>query len=259
MNVPQAELDRRAAANAQKAARVAKHEAFKAANGGMNYRQYDRMTGSSNGNNSLTLKALREGRISPQEANYRMQLRAEKALRRSGNPIPGGTSMAGRLYPDMMPKQGGNAKPAAPLGNPIFGPGAPNTIENLDARSKARKDNVAASPTLSAWGVSPDLDPTSFAQTVGENMFQRDETGTTYKMAEVSDDGIESIFNQVKLFDPAGDGKPPFPEGSVYNQLWAMPEDTSPAEIRKVFENILTSMNSIRNAPQTPMTRARIF
>ena len=152
MNVPQAELDRRAAADAQKAARAAKHEAFKAANGGMNYRQYDRMTGSSNGNNSLTLKALREGRISPQEANYRMQLRAEKALRRSGNPIAGGTSMAGQLYPDTMPKQSAQ-NPAGP--NPMLAVSEkfmPGGIKTPDS-SKAARDTL---DVLANGGKAPD-------------------------------------------------------------------------------------------------------
>lgn len=246
--VPQAERDRQAAADAQKAERAARHQAFKDANGGMSYRQYDRMTGSSSGNNALTMKAVKEGRLSPEEANYRMQLRAEKALRRSGNPITGGTSQAGQLYPDMTAGRGGQtAKPSA-LANPIFGPGAPNTVENVNARATARKANVESSPTLTAWGVSPDLDPASFAQSVGQNLFVQQPNGQ-FGFAEVSDDGIKSIFNQVKLFDPTGDGKPPFPEGSIYNQMWAMPEDTPPAELRKMFEAMLANMNAVPPSP----------
>jgi hypothetical protein len=151
-NVPEAELKRRAAANAQAAARAAKHEAFKAANGGMNYRQYDRMTGSSNGNNSLTLKAVREGRLSPQEANYRMQLRAEKALRRSGNPIAGGTSMAGQMYPDMMAGRGGQNQagpnPMADVSEKLM----PGGIVTPDS-SKASRDIL---DVLANGGKAPD-------------------------------------------------------------------------------------------------------
>jgi hypothetical protein len=151
-NVPEAELKRRAAADAQAAARAAKHQAFKDANGGMNYRQYDRMTGSSNGNNSLTLKAVREGRLSPQEANYRMQLRAEKALRRSGNPIAGGTSMAGQLYPDMMPKQAAQNQAGR---NPMLAVSEkfmPGGIVTPDSR-KASRDTL---DVLANGGKAPD-------------------------------------------------------------------------------------------------------
>lgn len=152
MNIPQAELDRRAAADAQKAARAARHQAFKDANGGMSYRQYDRMTGSSSGNNALTMKAVKEGRLSPEEANYRMQLRAEKALRRSGNPITGGTSQAGQLYPDMTAGRGNQSK-AGP--NPMsaaserFRPGGIVTPES----SQAARDTLKV---LAEGGKSPD-------------------------------------------------------------------------------------------------------
>lgn len=244
---PEQEAARHAKAVEQANARAEKHQAFKDANGGMSYKQYDRMTGGSNGNNALTMKAVREGRLSPQEANYRMQIRAEKALRRSGNPISGGTSQAGRLYPDMMPKQGGTTQPAVQA-NPIFGPGASNTVENVNARSKARKDNVTSSPTLSAWGVSPDLDPAGFAEAVGQNLFVQQPDGK-FGFAEVSDDGITSIFNQIKLFDPTKDGKPPFPEGSIYNQVWGMAENTPAAELRKIFGTILNNMNAVPPAP----------
>ena len=248
MNVPQAELDRRDAADAQKAARAAKHQAFKDANGGMSYRQYDRMQNS----NALTMKAVDEGRLSPEAAMFRMQTRADKALRRAGNPMAMSTANGGRLFPDLLAGRGGQQAPAAPRTNPIFGPGAPNTVENIDARATARQANVQSSPTLTAWGVSPDLDPSGFAQTVGQNLFTRQPDGG-FGFAEVSDDGIKSIFNQVKLFDPTGDGKPPFPEGSIYNQMWGMPEDTPPAELRKMFEAMLANMNSV---PQAPMGQA---
>lgn len=153
MNVPQAELDRRAAADAQKAARAAKHQAFKDANGGMSYRQYDRMTGSSNGNNALTMKAVREGRLSPEEANYRMQLRAEKALRRSGNPITGGTSQAGRFFPDQMAGRGGQNQagpnPISSAASDRFRPGGIVTPES----SQAAKDTLKV---LAEGGNAPD-------------------------------------------------------------------------------------------------------
>jgi hypothetical protein len=159
LNVPEAELKRRAAADAQAAARAAKHQAFKDANGGMSYKQYDRMTGSSNGNNALTMKAVREGRLSPMEANYRMQLRAEKALRRSGNPITGGTSMAGSLYPNMMPPQ--SSKAPAPE-NPMsaatdrFRPGGVVTPQSSQAARDTLKVMAEGGKTPDGAAIPPD-------------------------------------------------------------------------------------------------------
>lgn len=152
LNVPQAEIDRRKAADAQAAARAVKHQAFKDANGGMSYRQYDRMTGSSNGNNALTMKAVREGRLSPQEANYRMQLRAEKALRRSGNPITGGTSLAGRFYPDQMPKQGGSTQPTQNPMTAATDKFRPNGIVTPQS-SQAARDSLEV---MAKGGTTPD-------------------------------------------------------------------------------------------------------
>jgi hypothetical protein len=153
LNVPQAELNRRAAADAQKAARAAKHQAFKDANGGMSYRQYDRMTGGSSGNNALTMKAVREGRLSPEEANYRMQIRAEKALRRSGNPIAAGTSQAGVLFPDQTAVRGSKPNQAGP--NPLSAASEkfrPNGIVTPDS-SQAARDTIKV---MAEGGTAPD-------------------------------------------------------------------------------------------------------
>jgi hypothetical protein len=172
------ERDRRARADAAKAERAAKHDAFKRANGGMNYRQYDRMTGGSNGNNALTMKAVREGRLSPAEANYRMQIRAEKALRRSGNPVPAGTSQAGRLFPDMMPKQSGNTSSAQ---NPMA-----LTFAGMTRESSPTADSLSAATDLAVATVNgvtgPDGNvvkpPSEFAKQLKERGYSpEDDTG----------------------------------------------------------------------------------
>lgn len=136
---------RRARADAAKAEREARHQAFKDATGGMNYRQYDRMTGSSNGNNSLTMKAVREGRLSPAEAEYRMQIRAEKALRRSGNPVAPGTSQAGTLYPDLMGRRGARAA-QNPMGR---------TLEGQQQAATRIEERETSSPHIAGLGVEP--------------------------------------------------------------------------------------------------------
>lgn len=230
---------RRAGADKRKAENAAKHQAFKDANGGMNYRQYDRMQNS----NALTMKAVDEGRLSKESAMFRMQTRADKALRRAGNPMAMSVANGGRLFPDLLGGGQSQASQSTVSTNPIFGPGAGNTVENVNARAVARQVNVQNSPTLAAWGVSPDIDPAGFAEAVGQNLFKKQSDGK-FKVADVSDDGILSIFNQVKAFDPTEEGKPPFPDGSVYSQMWALPESTPAAEIRKVFEGVLKTLNT---------------
>jgi hypothetical protein len=152
MNVPQSELDRRAAADAQQAERSARARAFEADNGGMNYRQYDRMQNS----NALTMKAVDEGRLSPEAAMFRMQTRADKALRRAGNPMAMSVANGGRLFPDLTKGRGGNAPSAAP--NPMRMDGNPmaqNTpAGKMDAAAKV-KDMATTDPNIAALGFDP--------------------------------------------------------------------------------------------------------
>jgi hypothetical protein len=215
--------------------RAGAHRQFMEENNGMNYLQARRA----------------ERQAGLKERSFR------KAVTRGLNPM---SPEAQALFPQQVAKMKG--QPVQPNQNPmsnVVGPGSPNTIENVDARATARQANVSTSPTLATWGVDPNMDPTSFSQIVGENLFKRDSMTNNYKMAEVSDDGIQSIFNQVKLFDPTEDGKPPFPEGSVYNQMWSLPEGTPTADIRKMFEGILEQMKATAAATPQPMTRARLF
>ena len=224
LNVPQSELDRRAAADAQQAERSARARAFEAANGGMNYRQYDRMQNS----NALTMKAVDEGRLSPEAAMFRMQTRADKALRRAGNPMAMSVANGGRLFPDLTKGRGGNAPAAAP--NPMiqaFEPGAPNTPENNAIRDEMKAKLDETSPTLQAMGVAPDMGPAELADAV-----------TSYQ-GDISDEGLIELHNRVKTFAGDNQGKSPF-EGSngptdvgMFAELWALPIGTPPSKIRE--------------------------
>lgn len=237
MNVPQEELDRRAGADARKAERAAKHQAFKDANGGMNYRQYDRMTGSSSGNNALTMKAVREGRLSPEEANYRMQLRAEKALRRSGNPITGGTSQAGRFFPDQM--AGGQAQAPAALANPIFGPGSGNTADARQARQKVRQGLFAGVPANGDTPASPPHPVFSDLGITGDTsvpQFQGVMNSAADTGAEFTPDGIRQLLIFSQTFDPHKGAKTPFqntgdPMASALDELYGMPESATDQQL----------------------------
>jgi hypothetical protein len=254
------EQKRRDAADAAKAAREAKHNAFKAANNGMNYGQYDRMQRQ----NALTMRAVGEGRLNPMEAQFRMQTRADKALRRAGRAdlmsTAGGRPVPGSLFPDPFQKRGGQQAPANPITS-MVGPGSTNTLEDRMFRDTKRQENLASSPTLTAMGVTPSHTPEDFVSTVGQYLFEPkaggwgslfDPSGDgTYQMKEISDAGLSEIFNHVKLFDKKDGGKPPFPEGSFYNDLWALPADTQPADLRRFFNNILNSMNAAQSGQNT--------
>lgn len=226
------EADRRIAADAQAAARAAKHQAFKDATGGMNYRQYDRMTGSSNGNNSLTMKAVREGRLSPAEAEFRMQLRAEKALRRSGNPVAPGTSQAGTLYPDLMGRRGARSDQ-----NPMtrFGMGTSNTpAGKLEAAGNVSK-MTTEDPNIAALGIAPDAGLVGLHSAIAKqfeddpNLEMDDATLRSYQMF-----AQQAMTADPKQGDPAGftSGMGSVfteTEGAVNAELWkeltTLPDD----------------------------------
>lgn len=148
---PEEEAERHEKAKLQAAARAAKHDAFKAANGGMNYRQYDRMQNS----NALTMKAVDEGRLSPEAAMHRMQTRADKALRRAGNPMAMGVANGGRLFPDLLAKRDGRT--ATPNQNPMttFGMGTSNTPAGKVAAAGEVSNMAATDPNIVALGVDP--------------------------------------------------------------------------------------------------------
>lgn len=147
----QDEQDRRNNADVARREREARHNQFKDANNGMNYRQYDRMQNQ----NALTMKAVDEGRLSPDAANLRMQTRADKALRRSGNPMMMGTDASRRLFPDMTAGRGGKA--ATPNQNPMaaFGMGASNTPVGKVAAAGNVSAMATTDPNLVALGVDP--------------------------------------------------------------------------------------------------------
>lgn len=266
---PEQEAARHAKAVEQAAARASKHDAFKDANGGMNYRQYDRMTGGSNGNNALTMKAVREGRLSPEEANYRMQIRAEKALRRSGNPITAGTSQAGQLYPDMMAGRGGktataNQNPMARAFNSMTKDSAPSA-DSLEAATGLAvatvngikgPDGVVVRPPsafakqLKDRGYSPEDDPgmalpnTHVYETIqGGNKLNpsdvRDLRNIAFSSRERTKNDTEWWGGKKAPFSNIGAG--PFQKNpeyqkevqDMYNTLADMPEDAPDAQYEK--------------------------
>jgi hypothetical protein len=202
------EAKRRIAANAQAAARAAKHQAFKDANGGMNYRQYDRMTGSSNGNNSLTMKAVREGRLSPAEAEYRMQLRAEKALRRSGNPVAPGTSQAGILYPDLMGRQRGARADQNPMAQAAeaMRPGGNRTAEGKAAAKSYLKTAFAGGADEYGTTVPPNAFLKDTGATGEEDNIETMHFGIQKLVQEdvsPSDDDLQAVYAAVVAMDSA--------------------------------------------------------
>ena len=95
----EAEQKRRDDADAESARKRALHDEFKANANGMNYRQYDRLQNQ----NSRTLRSMEQGRISRGTANFRMQTRTDKALRRSGRPdLMSGAQPGARMFPDVF-------------------------------------------------------------------------------------------------------------------------------------------------------------
>jgi hypothetical protein len=79
MNVPQEELDRRKAADAQQRARSNRARAFESENEGLTYKHMDRLERKYN----LKQKAVREGRKSQAQADAEMGFEKDKMLRRS--------------------------------------------------------------------------------------------------------------------------------------------------------------------------------
>ena len=159
MNVPQSELDRREDADVARRERQARHNQFKEASGGLNYRQYDRLQSQ----NALTMKAVDEGRLSPAAAMFRMQTRADKALRRAGNPMAMGVANSGRLFPDLFAKPGSAQPNQNPMGSPLAA-GAPNTAENIQARNSIRAGITEGVP---ATATTPAIPPSPFIQSLG--------------------------------------------------------------------------------------------
>lgn len=200
MNVPQAELDRRDAADVARRERQAKHNAFKEANGGMNYRQYDRMQSS----NALTMKAVDEGRLSPESAMFRMQARADKALRRAGNPMAMSTANGGRLFPDLLGDRGNIQNPA--VQNPMITGG--RTLEAQQAAAARIQERETASPNVAGLGVEPGSGLAGLNQGLSSRI-KEDPT------AEFSDDSLREFQAQAKDYSSlATDTNDPFSFGS---------------------------------------------
>jgi len=177
------------------------------------------------------MKAVDEGRLSPEAANFRMQTRADKALRRAGNPMAMGDANRGRLFPDMLAGKGGRA--ASPAQNPMlaaFEPGAQNTPEGNALRDQMKVELAQSSPSLSAMGVAPDTDPNTFAGSIA-----------AYN-GDLTDEGLTEIHNFAKTFMGGQDGSTPFDNApnmmaapEMLAELWKLPIGTSPQKLREWY------------------------
>lgn len=197
----QDEQDRRNNADVARREREARHNQFKDANNGMNYRQYDRMQSQ----NALTMKAVDEGRLSPEAANLRMQTRADKALRRAGNPMLMGTDESRRLFPNVLGNNGA-ANQAGP--NPMFGQAGGRTIEAQQAAATRIQERETTSPNVAGLGVEPGTGLAGLNQVLSGRL-QEDPN------AEFSDESLREFQAHAKDYDSlATDANNPFGFGT---------------------------------------------
>lgn len=204
----------------------AKHDAFKAANGGMNYKQARRAEQSQKRQDSLLRQAIMRGE----------------------NPMsPRATAMfpeaAGRFRQNM---QGGQAKPQ--MQNPMasaMGPGATNTPESISARRSVREGLVKGVPASeNSPGLPPSqtvasmgLTPESGVPDVANAMKSMRESGV-----DLSASGIREIQAFIRALDTPQGKKSPFdtegdvfaglsPDSSPLRYLYEMPEDATDEEL----------------------------
>jgi len=200
LNVPQAELDRRDAADTARREREARHNQFKDASGGMNYKQYDRLQRQ----NALTMKAVDEGRLSPEAANFRMRTRADKALRRAGNPMAMGDANRGRLFPDMFAGKGGRA--ASTTENPIVVGG--RTLEAQQAAAADIVNRESTSPHIAGLGVEPGSGLAGLNQKISSRILEDPN-------AEFSDESLREFQQHAAQYETiATDQNDPFAFGT---------------------------------------------
>lgn len=198
-------------------AKANKQEDFKAANGGMNYKQARRAEQSQKRQDSLLRQAIMRGE----------------------NPMsPRATAMfpeaAGRFRQNV---QGGQAKPQTQTQNPMasaMGPGATNTPENISTRRSVREGLVKGVPagenspglppsqTLTSMGLTPESGVPDVAKGLNSLM----ESGM-----ELSASGVREIRAFIRALDTPQGKKSPF-DGTLSDMtplktLYEMPEDVS--------------------------------
>jgi len=207
------------------------------------------------------MKAVDEGRLSPEAANFRMQTRADKALRRAGNPMAMGDANRGRLFPDMLAGRGGRAATPAqnPMGSPIAA-GAPNTAENIQARNSLRAGITQGVP---ATATTPAIPPSPFIQSLGVTADASPadvETGLNDMMlrAEVpSPAGLRDLRILVGTYTGV-DGESPFASTEVpdsWDSLRNLPENASDDQLISWW---MTHQEKVKALRQRQMEQGRL-
>ena len=207
-SMPPGEYDKLKAKQVDFAAKkAAEHEAFKAANGGMNYAQ-----------------ARREKKqVSREDGRFK------RDVRRGMNPMSPGAFAAhpeaGARFRNAYAQAG---KGASKVQNPMvqaFEPGARDTPESTVAKAGVR-EGLVKSPTMAAIGYDPGGDASDFLWSIA-----------AYD-GELSDEGMTDILSAVRSFE-SKDGKSPFTgagsgmmDPQLLEELWGLNTDTPPAKVR---------------------------
>lgn len=196
-------------------------EAFKAEHGGMDARQFRRS----------------------QRDEARTEKQFRQAVEAGLNPM---SPQAQALFPNQVAKVRSEMN-GTTARNPMtaaFEPGAPDNIENRQARARVRSTLVAGdpntgaqpSPTLVAFGVTEDATPDQFVRAVADGMGDVDLVG----------DGARDVFNFAKTFGPTEDGKSPFKNSPEMNKLWNMPADASQEDIDRWASDYKKALQRVR-------------
>lgn len=134
---PEADAERKRKIAEASKARADKHEQFRQANNGMNYRQYDRFQKTRQN----ISRAVAEGRMDPATAELKLEHETNKAMRRAQGSKMAGIPGERPALPLREMKQGGNLKAQTP-----------------DVATKAVETMVTHSPILKSMGLAADTD-----------------------------------------------------------------------------------------------------
>jgi hypothetical protein len=184
-------------------------QAFKDAHGGMNAQQYGRQ----------------------QRRDRRETARFRRDVMRGMNPMsPQALALHPKAAAEFRKTMGASG---SSMQNPMldaFKPDAPNTPENEQLRGEVRA-GIVQTPTMQAIGATTDMGPLDFARTLAG-----------YE-GDISDEGLKDILTMVKTYGKTDEGASPFPadtwgssRSEQLNDLWKMPQNASPKDIRKWYE-----------------------
>lgn len=175
------------------------------------------------------------------ETQRRADVKFKHMVGQGMNPL---SPKAKGMFPEQVArmKAGLGARDNPVQGSP-FSTNAPDTVENRQAREDTRVANLENSPVLRDFGVTSDMDSGGFARALSEGMASSD----------VSPAGIQSIFNHIKTLTPSRKGEAVFGPADVYgsdilNEVWALPEDTPPSDLLKIFDRYRAETKARRDA-----------